>query len=162
MKPSVALLIATAVTAASQLRAQPQPPTPITFEVASIRLHKTDVQMVGMSTSGPRVRVSAFSLTNLIGEAYHLERYQMSGTQSWMDSNRYDIIANAPGDAAPTGRDLRLMFQDLLADRFHLKVHMQTKELPTYALVVSKNGPKLKTSTADEYSQTASGSRTLT
>jgi uncharacterized protein (TIGR03435 family) len=149
-----------ALAGAPRLGAQSQPPTPLSFEVASIRPHKGDVTMVGGQFSGPRIRLVAMSLTNLIGYAYHRERYQISEAQGWMDSERYDILANAPGDGAPGDDHIRLMLQALLADRFRLKVHAETKEAPVYALVVAKNGPKLKESTADEYSQTGSGNRT--
>ncbi len=116
--------------------------------------------MVGGQFSGPHIRLVAKTLTNLIGLAYHRESYQFSGAQGWMTSERYDLLANAPGDSAPSQENLRLMLQALLADRFRLKVHLETKERPVYGLVVGKNGPKLKESTANEYSQTASGNRT--
>ncbi len=115
--------------------------------------------MMGGKFSGARIRLVALSLIDLIGDAYHHDRYQITGEQSWMNSERYDLQANAPGETAPTQDDLRRMFRALLADRFQLKVHMETKVLPTYALVVGKNGPKLKESTADEYRQTGSGGR---
>jgi uncharacterized protein (TIGR03435 family) len=132
----------------------------MTFDVASIRPHKGEVVMVGGQFSGPRIRLVALTLTDLAGNAYHRERYQITGGPSWMNSERYDVQANAPGETAPTQDDLRRMLRALLADRFQLKVHMETKELPTYALVAGKNGPKLKESTAGEYSQSASGNRT--
>src|ERR1700722_15887267 len=151
---SVALLIA-----APRLGAQSQPSAPVTFEVASIRPHQGDVVVMGGRFAGSRIRLVALTLLDLAGTAYHRDGYQISGAQGWMASQRYDLLANAPGDAAPTEDNLRLMLQALLADRFQLKVHMETKERPVYALVVAKNGGKLKESTAGEYSQTASGNR---
>ena len=154
------LLIAAAILPTHRLAAQEQPPAPAAFEVASIRPHHGDVLMVGGQFSGPRIRLVALTLLDLVGDAYHRDRYQISGAQGWIASERYDVLANAPGDAAPIQDNLRRMLQALLADRFQLKVHMETKELPTYALVVGRKGPKLKESTADEYSQNASGNRT--
>lgn len=61
-----------------------------------------------------------------------------------MGSERYDITAKAEGDGSPSPEQLRPMVQALLADRFKLAVHRGTKELSMYALVVGKNGPKLK------------------
>jgi uncharacterized protein (TIGR03435 family) len=153
------LLLAATLLAAPQVLAQRQPPAPVTFEVASIRPHQGDVVMMGGQFSGPRIRLVALILLDLVGNAYHRDGYQISGAQGWMASQRYDLQANAPGDTAPTQDNLRLMLQALLADRFQLKVHMETKERPVYALVVAKSGGKLKESTADEYSQTASGAR---
>jgi uncharacterized protein (TIGR03435 family) len=97
-------------------------------------------------------------------DAYHLNAsYQISAGPSWMDSDsdRFDIVANAPGESAPTGDDVRRMLQSLLADRFQLKLHRETQERPVYALVVAKNGPKLKESGPDkEFSTTVRGSQT--
>ena len=72
------------------------------------------------------------------------------------DSDRFDIVANAPGEGTPTGDDVRRMLQTLLADRFQLKLHRETKERPVYALVVAKNGPKLKESAPDKEFSTLS------
>jgi uncharacterized protein (TIGR03435 family) len=85
---------------------------------------------VDISVSGPRFRVVACSLTNLITDAYRREPYQISGAQGWMDSERYDILANAPGEGAPSRDNVRLMLQALLADRFRLKIHAEAKQSP--------------------------------
>jgi bla regulator protein blaR1 len=141
-----------------QLQAQPA------FEVASIREHKGTYTRVGVFISGPRVTIEAYGLLGLIMDAYQLnESIQISGGPSWMssDSVRFDITAIAPSEGKPTGENVRLMLQTLLADRFQLKVHRDTQERPVYALVVAKNGPKLKESAPDEQSSiTASGNRT--
>jgi uncharacterized protein (TIGR03435 family) len=121
--------------------------------------------VVRSSISGPKVTIEAYGLTGLIMDAYHLNgRYQISGGPDWMDSDseRFDIVANAPGEGTPTGNDVRLMLQTLLTDRFQLKVHREMKERPVYALVVAKNGPKLKQSAPDEESSmTVGGNRTF-
>ncbi len=134
------------------------------FEVASIRPHKGPYTEVGVRISGPKVTIEAYGLLGLIMDAYQLtEDIQISGGPPWMsaDSVRFDIAAIAPGDGATSQENLRLMLQALLADRFQLKVHRVTQEIPVYALVVAKNGPKLKESApAEESSVTASGGRT--
>jgi uncharacterized protein (TIGR03435 family) len=61
----------------------------------------------------------------------------------------YDIAAVAPGDAAPSTDQLRLMVRSLLTDRFQLKLHRDTATFPAYDLVIGKNGSKLKASTPD-------------
>jgi uncharacterized protein (TIGR03435 family) len=80
----------------------------------------------------------------------------LSGGPSWIDSETYDIEAKAEDNAIPmsvTGKPLwdetRLMLRALLADRFKLAIHRETKEMSIYELVVAKGGPKLKPSTAD-------------
>jgi len=134
------------------------------FEVASIRPHKGPYTVVGVHISGPKVTVEAYGLLGLIMDAYQLnESSQISGGPPWMsaDTVRFDIAAIAPGEGAPSKENVRLMLQALLADRFQLKVHRVTQERPVYALVVAKNGPKLKESAPDEESSvTASGDRT--
>jgi uncharacterized protein (TIGR03435 family) len=119
------------------------------FEVASIRLHATPVQRIGASVSGQRFAAEAMSLDNLITYAYEVKRYQLLGVPSWADSNdpnclRYDVIAKAEGDQALSRNQARTMLQNLLADRFGLRFHREVKEMPVYALVVAKNGPKIK------------------
>src|SRR5262249_11691214 len=67
---------------------------------------------------------------------------QISGGPPWMDSDRYDIVAKGEGN--PSVDQLREMLQKLLADRFNLKLHRESKELPVYSLVPAKGGAKLK------------------
>ena len=74
--------------------------------------------------------------------AYDITDRQISGGPNWLDSDTYDIYAKAE---RPTSREqIYLMLQTLLADRFKLSLHRETRELPVYALVVEKGGPKLK------------------
>jgi uncharacterized protein (TIGR03435 family) len=77
---------------------------------------------------------------------------QISGAPGWIDSEHYNIEAKVDDSSADAQRklipmsgaqQLRLMVQSLLADRFKLTLHHETKELPIYALVVARNGPKL-------------------
>ncbi len=125
--PKITAIAAVLLVNAPQLRAQQEPPTsPLAFEVASIRPHKGMYTVVRVSISGPKITIEAYGLLGLIMDAYHLNgRYQISGGPSWMDSDsdRFDIVANAPGEGTPTGDDVRRMLQTLLADRFQLKLH---------------------------------------
>ena len=90
-----------------------------------------------------RVKLSygGTSLIACIESAYDAKDYQISGP-SWIKSTRYDI--NAIGSNPSESRDAwRQMLQNLLADRFQLRLHREAKELPVYELVVTKKGPKL-------------------
>jgi uncharacterized protein (TIGR03435 family) len=126
------------------------------FDVASIRLHKTPVQRIGSFLSGSTFTVEAMSLDNLITDAYDLQDYQVSGAPVWavssQTSDRYDIAAKAEGDGVLSREQSKKMLQALLADRFQLKFHYETKEMPVFNLVVTKNGPKLKESPPDAQS----------
>src|SRR5437667_443358 len=72
---------------------------------------------------------------------------QVINAPNWIDSERYDINAKADCSGGTLSREqLQLMIQSLLEDRFQLKSHMETRELPVYNLVVGKDGPKMKKS----------------
>jgi uncharacterized protein (TIGR03435 family) len=129
---------------------QPVPPVRA-FEVASVKPHEASRTLPGISTSGPRLNADAANLVRLIMYAYNLRGYQVSGAPLHLalGEARYDIVAKAEGDAAPTKDEFRRMLQLLLADRFKLKVHRETRKMPVYALVAGKNGPKFKQSAPD-------------
>lgn len=135
----------------------------VTFDVASVKLSKApDAVMFfsgGMMDSasgrlrvpniGGNVTITNWTLGSCIAAAWDLGPGQMSGP-AWLGSERYDIAAKTSGQA--TQADLRIMLQALLADRFGLVTHRETKDTSVYALVVAKSGPKLKTSTGDQRS----------
>jgi uncharacterized protein (TIGR03435 family) len=82
---------------------------------------------------------------------------RLTGAPDWIRAERYDIEAKAPSGSIPAGastatRDarMRLMLQALLAERFKLTMRRETKELPIFAVVVGKNGPKLEKSKIEE------------
>ncbi|MGB7763331.1 MAG: TIGR03435 family protein [Bryobacteraceae bacterium] len=126
------------------------------FEVAAIKPAKmptpADVMSgkahVGMKTDAARVDIGFQSLTDLIGLAYKVKDYQISGPD-WMNGmdHRFDILAKMPEGA--TKEQVPEMLQALLADRFKLAIHHDTKERSVYALVVGKGGSKLKEPPAD-------------
>jgi uncharacterized protein (TIGR03435 family) len=74
-------------------------------------------------------------------EAYRLTQYQLFGGPGWLGSDRFDLEAKAE---AANENQLRQMLQTLLAERFQLVVHRETREMPVYALMVGKNGTKLR------------------
>ncbi len=90
---------------------------------------------------GGRLLAEKVSLRYFIQNAYDLKPFQISGGPSWINSAHYDIDAKADGD--PNRSQRRLMMQALLQDRFKLKVHRETRQLPVYELIVAKGGPKL-------------------
>jgi uncharacterized protein (TIGR03435 family) len=118
-------------------QAQSAAPRP-EFEVASIKLNKSaDFGMIRPSPGG-RFTVTNIPLQLIITLAYRIKDFQLSGAPPWLASERYDIEAKAEGNVS---FDAMLpMLQTLLEDRLMLKVHHETKELPVYALMVSKAG----------------------
>jgi uncharacterized protein (TIGR03435 family) len=126
--------------------------TPPAFDVASIRASQIGraggegSRRESTQVSPGSVIMRNVSLKSCIRFAYHVMDYQVSGPD-WLNTERYDITAKAAG---PADEDqIRLMMQTLLAERFKLALHRQTKELPAYVLLVGKNGPKFKESQSE-------------
>jgi uncharacterized protein (TIGR03435 family) len=136
MKKTFGLLLAAAGVAAGQ--------EPASFEVASIKFHPGPITMSGGGVKGATLSDTALTLRNLIEDAYGVRTDQISGGPSWIGSDRYDVVAKAEGEGTLSHDRAMQMLQTLLADRFQLKVHRETRETPVYELVVGKNGPKLK------------------
>jgi uncharacterized protein (TIGR03435 family) len=119
------------------------------FEVASIKPNQSGTEGTDfdMDNNG-RLSVVNATLRALIRNAYRVQNDQIKGGAKWIDADRWNIEAKtaAPirsGEAGP-------LLQNLLADRFQLKTHRETAEMPVYALRVGKNGPKFKANTGGE------------
>ena len=134
------------VVLASGLRSQEPPAAPV-FEVAAIKPHNPAEPGGGFSFQHGRLTISNTALRVLIMSAYSVKDFQISGGPNWIDGERFDVLAQAPDNSDP--RDLNLMLRALLADRFRLTFHRETRESSIYALVVAKNGPKIRSSAPD-------------
>jgi uncharacterized protein (TIGR03435 family) len=111
------------------------------FDVASVKPTQS-----GGPRGGVRVQTNSLigenvTLRQLMTYAYEVAGYQLSGPD-WIDTEGYDVAAMAKGSLSAT--QFRLMLWSLLEDRFKLKTHRETKEVPAYWLVVAKGGPKLR------------------
>ena len=141
-----------------------QTPAAPTFDVATVKpaVMPTPQSMMagkikfGESIDGTRADYAMVNMEYLITKAYGVKTYQVSGP-SWVQSERYDIVAKLPEGATPD--QVPEMLKALLAERFKLQVHHETKEHAVYALVVGKNGPKIKES-APETPEPADGEKT--
>jgi uncharacterized protein (TIGR03435 family) len=120
-----------------------QTPARPTFDVASV---KTNTSGAGMIMIGPptggRFRATNATLKILVGLAYKMQNFAISGGPGWIDSEHYDIEAKAT-DPNLTIDQMRPMLQALLEERFQLKIHTEKKDVPVYALLSGKNGVKL-------------------
>jgi uncharacterized protein (TIGR03435 family) len=116
------------------------------FEVASIKptaisnTNREGSNRARIEYSPDSLTMRNVALTHCIQWAYRVEYYQFPQLRS-LDSTSYDILAKAAGPVPVS--QLRLMLQQLLADRFKLTLHHETKEIPVYELTVAKGGPKL-------------------
>jgi len=118
------------------------------FEVASIRQSSQTVQAqtsAGVNVDGAMVRYSALDLKLYLGMAYRLKNYQIVAPD-WMTSTRWDISAKLPEGSS--SKQIPEMMQALLRDRFQMKMHRETREIPVFGLVIGKEGLKLKESPA--------------
>jgi uncharacterized protein (TIGR03435 family) len=127
--------------------AQPSSPT---FEVVSIKQNRSGSaggfsRLSGLSYTGTNI-----TLRQVIGQAYS-PILDFDGITGWMTTEHYDINARAVGN--PTVDDLRLMLRNMLADRFRVMAHKETRDLPAYALTLARGdgklGPNLKPAEAD-------------
>jgi uncharacterized protein (TIGR03435 family) len=96
---------------------------------------------MGVTIDAHYTRIHQLSLVELVSLAYQVKGYQLSA-QPWMKSQRYDIQAKLPEGG--TRGQVPAMVQTLLAQRLGLKVHRETRQMQVYALVVAKDGHKLK------------------
>jgi bla regulator protein BlaR1 len=125
-----------------------QPATP-SFEVASVKPADPSDKPGFLHTAPGRMELDGVTVKMLIQQAWAISGYRIFGGPSWLDSTRYNIAAKAADGAGKLTLDqMRPMLQTLLTDRFHLVVHRETKELPLYRLVVSRNGKKFSESAA--------------
>ena len=149
------VLRAAAVVALLSAVAEAQPPPQ--FEVASIR-PSAEQQLgqasIGIHISGSQVRVAGLTLRDYVAMAYRLPANQVTGPD-WMTQVRFDVAAKVPDGA--TMNQVPEMFQALLAERFELKTHRDSKVFPVFALVAAKGGARVKEHVATDDPQGAAG-----
>jgi uncharacterized protein (TIGR03435 family) len=142
------LLMMAAVSVASS---QTVTPDQLTFEVASVKPAKSVngrfTMNGGPGTGDPgRITYTNIMLRRILLSAYDVKNYQISGPD-WLDSLRFDITAKIPDGA--TQEQFQSMLRNLLATRFRMTTHRESKELPIYALLSAKNGPKVHATVDD-------------
>jgi uncharacterized protein (TIGR03435 family) len=135
------------------------PPGGWAFEVATIKPANMPAAAdfmngkahVGLKTDAARVDIGWMSLSDIICAAYKIKAYQITGpdwiTSAGLSSQRFDVLAKMPEGA--TKEQVPEMLQALLAERFKLAIHHDTKERSVYALVVGKGGAKMKETPAE-------------
>jgi len=148
------MAIFAATTAYGQAAASPQ------FEVASVKPGSADSSTSsGINTGHGKLDAHNVTLKRCIVGAYSVGPQQISGGPEWLDVDRFEILAKADqpidDDAA-----LMVMLQHLLAERFKLVLHTETRTVSAFVLEVAKNGPKLEKAVAGESSTNTSTGRT--
>jgi len=155
---AVALPVTFGLVHATQVRAQSVPAqgtgaTPIkpmaadarpSFAVATIKPHDPASNSQGFHNAGERISIRNESITSLMMFAYSINKHQGINLPAWAETSSYDIEGKTDTPGEPNLRQQQEMIQNLLADRFHLKIHREQRELPVYAIQVAKGGAKLK------------------
>jgi len=144
-----ACVLSTILILATSLRAFGQAPS---FEVASVKPGDPNNSGSSFNFTRAGLEIRGGTLRGIMETAYDVRTFQILGGPGWMDADRYDITAkNATDDPALKDlsqqervKEIRRRLQTLLAQRFQLQAHRETRDLPEYALVVSKNGVKLR------------------
>lgn len=118
----------------------PADPAP-TFEVASVRPNKSGSPNNTFGIQGDTFTATNGTLRELIRVAYGAREMELSQGQEWIESERFDIVAKARAQLRPARVPEEL--KQLLAERFGLKVHNESREVPIYALMVARTDGKL-------------------
>jgi len=147
-------VICAAVLLCAVLAVDAQEPQPerLTFDVVSVK--RTGPDAGGSIVGGGRGQYRAINvpLRVTITNAWNLRDHQLVGAPAWLASDRFDIVAREP-EGTFTDEQRRLMMQAMLIERFKLKAHVETRELPIYNLLLLRSdgrlGPELKPTAVD-------------
>ena len=157
MQPASGLRAITWILLIAALDAQPAGPR---FEVASIKLSNAGSNASsGIRTGENRLDASNVTLKRCIVGAYGVGPQQVAGGPDWIDTERFEINAKAD-HTVKDDATFMLMLRDLLADRFQLALHRETRTQPVYVLELAKSGPKLEKADPGEASTSTRGENT--
>ena len=116
------------------------------FEVASVRAASKGAHETFPQYPSPQFVAENLPLTLLIAIAYDTADNRIVNKPEWLDDTSYTVRAKPDGEAALTEKQYRPLLQDLLRERFKLVVHLETRYVSGYELVLAKGGPKLEPS----------------
>jgi uncharacterized protein (TIGR03435 family) len=113
------------------------------FEVATIKPSDPATQGQIVTLRGTEVITTNETVRDLINLAYWLHPKQVTGGPAWMESEKYDMAGKPDAPGQPSVDQMKMMIQKLLADRFQLKFHFEKRDLPAYAVMITKTGAKI-------------------
>ena len=117
------------------------------FDIASIKPADPRAEEASIKRSGMRLTISGYTPRMLIECAFDVRDDRLLGRSKWLDSARYDIVAQTPEQ--PRFGELQLMMRSLLKERFGLVIHHEQRNLPFFALLIDTGGPKVRVSDAE-------------
>jgi uncharacterized protein (TIGR03435 family) len=135
----------------------PKPPPPVppmaadanpSFEVATIKPSKPGAQGKGFTFRAGHFMTFNTDLNDMIAFAYGLHPKQIIGAPDWFGTDLFDIEAKPDAEGRPSMKQMAVMAQKLLEDRFALKFHHEQRELPVYVISVASGGPKMTKTTS--------------
>jgi uncharacterized protein (TIGR03435 family) len=113
------------------------------FEVASVKPSPADAQGGRLGPPGRgAIEIVNLPLRNIIIQSFRSQRWMVFGGPDWINEERFDIVGKGP-DPTVANPEVWEMMRSLLIERFHLKYHVEDREMPVYALTVAKGGPKI-------------------
>jgi uncharacterized protein (TIGR03435 family) len=124
----IAVLASISVILAAQVPTTDSSPA---FAVATIKPGRPGAQL-SFLTRGRRFSATAVSLSDLAAFAYGMHLKQITGGPDWIESDKFDVLAESDSESPPNSKQLKPMVQKLIADRFRLSFHRDTKELAVY------------------------------
>ncbi len=133
----------------------------VQFDVVSVKPGDPSSPESSVYPAPHGLRMKNATLKSMVRMAYELNEYQLAGGPKWWDTALFNIDAKSPAGA--TVRQIPEMLQALLAERFKMECHRESRTLPEYALVVAKGGPKLQAASDAEkrLTLTSSGDRMI-
>lgn len=112
------------------------------FQVATIKPSRPDESRT-MQYQGNRFATTDTSLVDLLKYAYGLQEQEIAGGPKWLSTAKFDLVGDPETQTRPSADEFKKMVQNLLADRFHLATHHETRSLSVFEIVAAKGGPKL-------------------
>src|SRR5215831_7888588 len=150
--PLISIVVLSLEIGSSTIDVTAQAPSQQDFEVASIKRSEPG-NLRGPTFEflpGASLRIANGTLRAILETAYDIREFQILGGPGWVNSERYDVLAQSPdnartgaGDSPEDIKAVRLRLQELLAQRFKLEVRQEIRDIQEYALEIAKNGPKL-------------------
>jgi uncharacterized protein (TIGR03435 family) len=139
--------------AALAARGQAPPEATLRFEVASVKRNVSSETRIRFEMPPGTLNAINVPVRFAVRQAYRLPEARVLGGPSWVDTERFDIMAKAPSGGGRTSDDIRQMLRTLLAERFGLAVHTEARSMRIYSLTVARAdarlGPNLRLSTTD-------------
>jgi uncharacterized protein (TIGR03435 family) len=144
-KRIVSCFILFAIALAAQAR-QPQTPS---FDVTTVKRSGPEAVTRRFTIQGRRFATVHTALADLIQYAYGFHPRQIMNGPKWIESDKFDVVGTISSEREPTEQEWMKMMANLLGSRFQLHFHLEKRELAVYAIVVARDGPKLKLSDGD-------------